>query len=142
MPSAIADKVISQDQVGSDASDAFVFAPDASARWDDDDYLRTPPPCARDSIQLGCSKVCRDLQVDVDFAGSESDDLLAAARSVHLEGKTNGDARGREIAICAAVGGEIQTCIGPLVRAWPLEPSERDREGCSRFSEIAWRSPG
>ena len=82
------------------------------------------------------------MQVNVDFAGSESDDLLAAARSIHLEGKTNGDARGREIATFAAVGAEIHACIGPLVRAWPLELSERDREGCSRFSEIAGRSPG
>ena len=32
MPSAIVDKVISQDQVGSDASAAFVFAPNASDR--------------------------------------------------------------------------------------------------------------
>ena len=41
-----------------------------------------------------------------------------------------GDARGREIATCAAVGAEIQTCIQSLVRAWPLEPtSGRDKLG-------------
>jgi len=57
---------------------------------------------------------------------------------MHLEGKTNGDARGREIATCATVGAEIQTCIRLLVRAWPLEPTRgegpflRDRrEDCA-----------
>ena len=39
------------------------------------------------------------------------DDLLAAERSMHLEGKTNGNARGREIATCAAVGAEIKHAL-------------------------------
>ena len=73
--------------------------------------LHTPPPCARVSKQLGSWKVFSGLQVNVDFVGGESDDLLAAERSMHLEGKTNNNAREREIAICAAVGAEIQTCI-------------------------------
>ena len=46
---------------------------------------------------------------DDDFPGSESDELLAAARAVDVEGRMNGDARGREIAACAAVGGEMPT---------------------------------
>ena len=54
------------------------------------------------------SRVC---EANVDFVGSESDDLLAAERSMHLEGKMNGNAREREIATCAAVGAETQTCI-------------------------------
>ena len=54
---------------------------------------------------------------------------------MHLEGKTNGDARGREIATCAAVGAEIQTCIQRLVRAWPLEPT-------SGRGTVSPRSPG
>jgi hypothetical protein len=62
---------------------------------------------------------------------------------MHLEGKTNGDARGCEIATCATVGAEIQTCIRRLVRAWPLEPTRgegpflRDRrEVTSNYSKI------
>ena len=78
---------------------------------------RTPPLCARVSKQLGSSKVFSGLSVNVDFLVGESDDLLAAERSMHLEGKTKGNARGREIATCAAVGAEIQTCIRRLVRA-------------------------
>ena len=53
----------------------------------------------------------RDCGQHVDFPASESDDLLAAARSVQLEGRTNGRPRGREIATCAAAGAQIQTCI-------------------------------
>ena len=47
------------------------------------------------------SPVCRSTSR---FLGGESDDLLAAERSMYLEWKTNGNARGREIATCAAVG--------------------------------------
>ena len=118
-----ADKVVSQESVGRDALAAFVVPLDACESRGKDDCLRAPPSCARVSIQLGSSKVCRDLRVNVDFLVGVSDDLLAAERSMHLEGKTNGDARGREIATCAAVGAEIQTCIRRLVRAWPLEPT-------------------
>ena len=139
--SAAPDKVERQESVGSDALAAFVVPLDACESRGKDDCLRAPPSCARVSIQLGSSKVCRDLRVNVDFLVGVSDDLLAADRPVHLEGKTNGDARGREIATCAAVGAEIQTCIRRLVRAWPLEPTCYERER-SRFSEIAGKSPG
>ena len=110
-----ADKVVSQESVGSDALAAFVLPLDAFESRGKDDCLRAPRPCARVSIQLGSSKVCRDLRVNVDFLVGVSDDLLAAERSMHLEGKTNGfpngDARGREIATCAAVGAEIQLSL-------------------------------
>ena len=130
-----ADKVVSQESVGRDALAAFVVPLDACESRGKDDCLRAPPSCARVSIQLGSSKVCRDLRVNVDFLVGVSDDLLAAERSMHLEGKTNGDARGREIATCAAVGAEIQTCIRRLVRAWPLEPT-------SGRGAVSPRSPG
>ena len=130
-----ADKVVSQESVGRDALAAFVVPLDACESRGKDDCLRAPPSCARVSIQLGSSKVCRDLRVNVDFLVGVSDDLLAAERSMHLEGKTNGDARGREIATCAAVGAEIQTCIQRLVRAWPLEPT-------SGRGAVSPRSPG
>ena len=126
---------MSQESVGSDALAAFVVPLDACESRGKDDCLRAPRPCARVSIQLGSSKVCRDLRVNVDFLVGVSDDLLAAERSMHLEGKTNGDARGREIATCAAVGAEIQTCIRRLVRAWPLEPT-------SGRGAVSPRSPG
>ena len=125
-----ADKVVSQESVGRDALAALVVPLDACESRGKDDCLRAPPSCARVSIQLGSSKVCRDLRVNVDFLVGVSDDLLAAERSMHLEGKTNGDARGREIATCAAVGAEIQTCIRRLVRwfeRWPLEALGGDR---------------
>ena len=108
---------MSQESVGSDALAAFVLPLDAFESRGKDDCLRAPRPCARVSIQLGSSKVCRDLRVNVDFLVGVSDDLLAAERSMHLEGKTKDNARGREIAICAATGAEIQTCIRRLVRA-------------------------
>ena len=131
-----ADKVVSQESVGRDALAALVVPLDACESRGKDDCLRAPPLCARVSIQLGSSKVCRDLRVNVDFLVGVSDDLLAAERSMHLEGKTNGDARGREIATCAAVGAEIQTCIlQRLVRAWPLEPT-------SGRGAVSPRSPG
>ena len=130
-----ADKVVSQESVGRDALAALVVPLDACESRGKDDCLRAPPSCARVSIQLGSSKVCRDLRVNVDFLVGVSDDLLAAERSMHLEGKTNGDARGREIATCAAVGAEIQTCIQRLVRAWPLEAT-------SGRGAVSPRSPG
>ena len=131
----LVDKVVSLESVGRDALAAFVVPLDACESRGKDDCLRAPPSCARVSIQLGSSKVCRDLRVNVDFLVGVSDDLLAAERSMHLEGKTNGDARGREIATCAAVGAEIQTCIQRLVRAWPLEPT-------SGRGAVSPRSPG
>ena len=76
---------MSQESVGSDALAAIVLPLDAFESRGKDDCLRAPPPCARVSIQLGSSKVCRDVRVNVDFLVGESDDLLAAARSMHLE---------------------------------------------------------
>ena len=70
--------------------------------------LFKPHPGARVSKQLGSSKVFSGLSVNVDFLVGESDDLLAAEQSMHLEGKTKNNARGCEIATCAAVGAEIQ----------------------------------
>ena len=90
---------------------------DALERRGKDDCLRTPPLCARVSKQLGSSKVFSGLSVNVDFLVGESDDLLAAEQSMHLEGKTKNNARGCEIATCAAVGAEIQTCIRWWVQA-------------------------
>ena len=101
-----ADKVVSQESVGRDALAALVVPLDACEGRGKDDCLRTPPLCAHVRKQLGSSKVISGLQANVDFLGSESDDLLAAERSMHLEGKTKGNARGREIATCAAVGAE------------------------------------
>jgi len=87
---------------------------------------------------LMSSKVCRVVHDQRDFLECHTTDHLTKDRSMHLEGKTNGDARGREIATCATVGAEIQTCIRRLVRAWPLEPTRgegpflRDRrEDCA-----------
>ena len=121
--SAKVDESIRQEHAGSHVPAAFLVPLDALESRGKDDCLRTPPLCARVSKQLGSSKVFSGLSVNVDFLVGESDDLLAAERSMHLEGKTNGDARGREIATCATVGAEIQTCIRRLVRAWPLEPT-------------------
>ena len=85
--------------------------------------MRATHVCARVLIDVGCSKVCRVVHDQRDFLECHTTDHLTKDRSMHLEGKTNGDARGREIATCAAVGAEIQTCIRRLVRAWPLEPT-------------------
>ena len=77
-----ADKVVSQESVGRDALAALVVPLDACESRGKDDCLRAPPSCARVSIQLGSSKVCRDLRVNVDFLVGVSDDLLAAERSM------------------------------------------------------------
>ena len=130
-----ADKVVSQESVGRDALAAFVVPLDACESRGKDDCLRAPPSCARVSIQLGSSKVCRVVHDQRDFLECHTTDHLTKDRSMHLEGKTNGDARGREIATCAAVGAEIQTCIRRLVRAWPLEPT-------SGRGAVSPRSPG
>ena len=53
---------------------------------------------------------------DVDFPGSESDDLRAAARAAQVEGRTHGDARGRQSATCAAVGAARATGFPDRVR--------------------------
>ena len=66
----------------------------------------------RVTVSVGSHKVARvsdDRRRHDDFPGSESDELLAAARAVDVEGRMDGDARGREIAACAAVGGEMPT---------------------------------
>ena len=81
----LVDKVVSLESVGRDALAAFVVPLDACESRGKDDCLRAPPSCARVSIQLGSSKVCRDLRVNVDFLVGVSDDLLAAERSMHLE---------------------------------------------------------
>ena len=121
--SAAPDKVERQESVGSDALAAFVVPLDAFESRGKDDCLRAPPSCARVSIQLGSSKVCRVVHDQRDFLECHTTDHLTKDRSMHLEGKTNGDARGREIATCAAVGAEIRTCIRRLVRVWPLKPT-------------------
>ena len=97
--------------------------------------MRTTHVFARVLIDVGCSKVCRVVHDQRDFLECHTTDHLTKDRSMHLEGKTNGDARGREIATCATVGAEIQTCIRRLVRAWPLEPT-------SGRGAVSPRSPG
>ena len=76
----LVDKVVSLESVGRDALAAFVVPLDACESRGKDDCLHTPPPCARVSTQLGSWKVFSGLQGNVDFVGSESDDLLAAER--------------------------------------------------------------
>ena len=115
--SANVDEVIRQEHVGSDVPASFLVPLDALGSRGKDDCLRTPPLCARVSKQLGSSKVFSGLSVNVDFLVGESDDLLAAEQSMHLEGKTKNNAREREIATCAAVGAEIPTCIRWWVQA-------------------------
>ena len=79
---------------------------------------------------------------NVDFLVGESDDLLAAERSMHLQRKRRkAMLAGARSPTCAAVRAEIQTCIRQLVRAWPLEPTSGRGGVYSRFSEIAGRSP-
>ena len=115
--SANVDEGIRQEHVGSDVPAAFLVPLDALESRGKDDCLRTPPLCARVSKQLGSSKVFSGLSVNVDFLVGESDDLLAAEQSMHLEGKTKNNARWCEIATCAVVGAEIQTCIRSWVQA-------------------------
>ena len=62
-----------------------------------------------------------------------------------VEGMMNGDARGREIAACAAVGGEMPTGFrrfGAIDRVLMLKFDERVQDTKAVFSEIATRSPG
>ena len=72
---------------------------------------------ARVRISEGSHQVVSGLRHDVDFPGSESDDLRSAARAAHVEGRTHGDARGRQSATCAAVGAERATAFRDRVRS-------------------------
>ena len=85
--SAKVDEGIRQEHVGSKVPAAFLVPLDALESRGKDDCLRTPPLCARVSKQLGSSNVFSGLSVNVDFLVGESDDLLAAEQSMHLEGK-------------------------------------------------------
>ena len=87
---------------------------------------------------------------DVDFPGSESDDLRSAARAAHVEGRTNGDARGRQSATCAAVGAERATAFRrgfdrSLLNAWAGAGYQsyflRDRSGGHRVSPVGDSGP-
>ena len=74
--------------------------------------VRSSSAHARDSqfgLPQGGSGLRRPTTTLPRLGVSESDELLAAAGAVDVEGRMNGDARGREIAACAAVGGEMPT---------------------------------
>ena len=137
--SAKVDESIRQEHAGSHVPAAFLVPLDALESRGKDDCLRTPPLCARVSNQLGSSKVFSGLSVNVDFLVGESDDLLAAEQSMHLEGKTKNNARGCEIATCAAVGAEIQTCIRWWVQAVHSVAGRR-REGGIHVEQFAGSS--
>ena len=71
----------------------------------------------------GSHQVASRKATNVDFPGSESDDLRAVARATHVEGRTHGDARGRQSATCAAVGAERATGFQERVRPVALAHS-------------------
>ena len=60
-------------------------------------------------INVGSHQVVSRKATNVDFPGSESDDMRLAARAGHAEGRMNGDARGRKVARFAAAGAERAT---------------------------------
>ena len=62
-------------------------------------------------INVGSSTFLSGSSKNYDFLENEVVDPSRAVRWTHNEGKTNDNTRGREIATCAAVGEEIQTCI-------------------------------
>ena len=72
------------------------------------------------------SYTSREMRAHVAFPDSESAALSRSAWWVKHEGRMDGDARECEIAACASVGAEIQTCIQDRVRAWRFE-AERGR---------------
>ena len=77
-----------------------------------------------------------------DFFHSEVVDPSRAVRWTHNEGKTNDNTRGREIATCAAVGEEIQTCIHGGGSTSGFQALGGERRAIFFFYEIAGRSPG
>ena len=83
--------------------------------------LRAAHPRARVRISEGSHQVASRKATNVDFPGSESDDLRAVARATHVEGRTHGDARGRQSATCAAVGAERATGFQERVRPVAVE---------------------
>ena len=115
------------DQAGSDVPAADLEVLDAFKSLGKDDCLCALHAHARAQFMQAAQRFFRDCGHDVDFPESESDDLLAAARSVHLEGRTNGSPCGREIAACAAAGAQIQTRIQGGGSSMLQAGSERER---------------
>ena len=60
---------------------------------------------------MGSSTFLSGPSKNYDFFESEAVDPSRAVRWTHNDRKTNDNTRGREIATCAAVRVEIQTCI-------------------------------
>ena len=63
------------------------------------------------------SYTSREMRAHVDFPDGESATLSWSAWWVKHEGRMDGDPRECEIAACASVGAEIQTCIQDMVRS-------------------------
>ena len=107
--------------------------------------LRAAHPRARVRVSEGSHQVASRKATNVDFPGSESDDLRAVARATHVEGRTHGDARGRQSATCAAVGAERATAFRrgfdrSLLNAWAGAGYQsyflRDRSGGHGVSPV------
>ena len=115
-------RLISQKEDSRDAKARLLDALDASSsRGKERCILRAAHPRARVRVSEGSHQVASRKATNVDFPGSESDDLRAVARATHVEGRTHGDARGRQSATCAAVGAERATGFQERVRPVALE---------------------
>ena len=88
------------------------------------------------------SYTSREMRAHVDFPDGESATLSWSAWWVKHEGRMDGDPRECEIAACASVGAEIQTCIQDRVRSSLLNRCAGPRGGKTIFTEVAGRSPG
>ena len=88
------------------------------------------------------SYTSREMRAHVDFPDGESATLSWSAWWVKHEGRMDGDPRECEIAACASVGAEIQTCIQDMVRSSLLNAVAAPREGYGRGKLFLPRSLG
>ena len=89
---------------------------------------------------MGSSTFLSGPSKNYDFFESEEVDPSRVVRWTHNEGKTNDNTRGREIATCAAVGEEIQTCIHGGGSTSGFQALGGERRAIFFFYEIAGRS--
>ena len=66
------------------------------------------------------------MSVNVDFLVGESDDLLAAERSMHLEGKTNGNALVGVRSLHVRPERRYKHALGGGFELWPLVGGSED----------------
>ena len=105
-------------------------------------FLGRAPHAQRVLINVGSSTFLSGPSKNYDFFESEAVDPSRAVKWTHNDRKTNDTTRGREIATCAAMRVEIQTCIHGGGSTSGFQALSGEWRAIFFFYEIAGRSPG